>query len=536
MTNRTLGRCRLVAVALVGGLLVTACGGGAGGESSDGEGGKTFQIGMVGERDGGGKPQRGGTLTFAAYAEATSLDPAETIASGSTGGSALAAVYDVLVRYDPEAQKYEPQLAKSLRHSDDHRTWTLTLRDGVTFSDGTPLDAEAVVWSINRYVEQGGSQASLWSANVASMEATDPSTVVFELQRSWPAFAYMLATGPGMIVSPSSVAGEKFTPVGAGPFTLSRYAPHEELILKARTDYWGGKPYLNKLRFTWLKGAQAKLETLNAGGVDVAFLRAPEVVTEAREAGYEGFMNLNSLGDVVTINHRQGRPGSDVRVRRALAYAINPEVTNQHSNSGKGMPGKALFQDYSRWHTGTKPLPYDPAKAKKLLKTARADGYDGRITYLSPQIPAAKAEALALKAMLEKVGFSVTIDYVRSISEQIRRVYVKHDFDIASGALSYTEAAPYRRFFVSLHSDSQINAAGYDNQKMDQLIRKVQTATTEKAKRQVIAKIQRQWNKTVPYAVLGASPTFVAWQENVHGITPTTYNLLLFGNAWKGSS
>ena len=239
MTSRAFGRCRLIVVTLVGGLLAAACGGdgGAGGDHT-GEG-KTFQIGFVGQRETDAKPQHGDTLTFAAYSEATSLDPADTIASGTTGGTALAAVYGVLMRYGPESGKYEPRLAKSLRHSDDYRTWTLSLRDGVTFSDGTVLDAEAVVWSISRYVEQGGSQAALWSGNVASMEATGPSTVVFELERSWPGFVYMLATGPGMIVAPSSVEGEEFTPVGAGPFTLARYAPNEELVLKARKDYWG---------------------------------------------------------------------------------------------------------------------------------------------------------------------------------------------------------------------------------------------------------------------------------------------------------
>src|SRR5699024_11033612 len=95
------------------------------------------------------------------YGEAASLEPAGISGSlpGVYGGMELAAIYDVLMRYNPKTGEYEPQLAKALEHNDDHTTWTLTLRDGVKFSDGTSLDAQAVKSSINRYVEQGGSFA-----------------------------------------------------------------------------------------------------------------------------------------------------------------------------------------------------------------------------------------------------------------------------------------------------------------------------------------------------------------------------------------
>src|SRR5690606_11120694 len=137
-----------------------------------------------------------------------------------------------LVRYDPETAEYEPHVAESLEANDDSTVWTLTLRDGVNFSDGTPLDADAVVASIERYLADDGGQASLWSSKVASTEVTDDRTVTFTLTEPWVDFEYMLATAPGMIMAPAAYAGDEFTPIGAGPFTFGHYRPNEELLLK----------------------------------------------------------------------------------------------------------------------------------------------------------------------------------------------------------------------------------------------------------------------------------------------------------------
>src|SRR5699024_2029922 len=127
--------------------------------------------------------------------------------------------------------------------------------------------------------------------NVADMDAQGAHTVVFRLQRPWPGFPYTLANAPGFIVAPSAVDGGEFTPIGAGPYSVTRHAPDEELVLTARKDYWGGTPYLDTLRFVPIDGGQAKLEALTSGGLDAAFLRNPEVIVEAREQGYPGFMN-----------------------------------------------------------------------------------------------------------------------------------------------------------------------------------------------------------------------------------------------------
>ena len=118
--------------------------------------------------------------------------------------------------------------------SSDFKTWTLELRDGVKFSDGTPVDSAAVSASLNRYVTNKGPQSSLYASKVASVDTPDPSTVVFNLVDPWTGIESLLSTGPGMIVAPSAQQGDQFTPIGAGAFTLEKFAPNEELILDAR--------------------------------------------------------------------------------------------------------------------------------------------------------------------------------------------------------------------------------------------------------------------------------------------------------------
>ncbi|NKT14660.1 hypothetical protein GS979_07465 [Rhodococcus hoagii] len=130
-------------------------------------------------------------------------------------------------------------------------SWAMTLRPGTTFSGGTPLDSAVVVASINRYNQRRDANSQLFSTVVESTTTTDTKTVTFRLCKPWRTFSAMLAAGHGMIVA-SSVDrdGAQFTPVGAGPFTVSKFQPQQELELAARSDYWGGTPNLDRVRRT----------------------------------------------------------------------------------------------------------------------------------------------------------------------------------------------------------------------------------------------------------------------------------------------
>ncbi|MEQ6900920.1 ABC transporter substrate-binding protein [Nocardioides sp. YIM 152588] len=538
-------RSRLTAALLVGSLAVAGCATSSPSseknddaikDSSAGGLSKTeiYTTGLVGD-DTGGEPQDGGTLTVAEYGEARSLDPTVTYANGAVGGSAMAAVYDTLMRYDFDSGEYVPQLAESLT-SDDNVTWTLTLRDGVEFTDGTPLDADAVVGSWGYYMANYGYQATLLLMNVADVKKIDDLTVSYELRFPWTTFPNMLSGGPGMVLAPASYQNpDKFDPIGAGPFVFDKYAPGEELVLTANEDYWNGAPHLDALRFIWLGAAddQVKLDALESGDADTAYVRNARVVEEARDAGFAGMMNATGLGDTLFINNREGRPGDDVRVRQAINYAFDPVAYAERVKDGAGMPGKALFPDSSPWFTNLVPPAYDTERAEKLLADAMADGYDGKISYSHAADAASQAGAVMIKAMLEAVGFEVTLDPIRSIADQVQKLYIDHDYDLGVAAMNIPDMDPFSRLAGNLGSTSLSNTTGYASEQMDGLLLRLQGATDQADALNAIKGIESLWDKEVPGVGIAAGGTFQAWNDDVHGITPTTETMFLYDQAWK---
>ncbi len=539
MRKRITTRGRVATAFLATALLVAGCAGSGGGDDEEKDGSsltkeEIYAAGVVGVDGDPGEPKAGGTLTLADYSEARSLDPTKTIPNGAAGGNALAAVYDVLMRYDQPSDTFEPWLAESLS-TDDDVTWTLKLRDGVTFSDGTPLDAKAVVGSIGYYMANAGYNTLLLATNIKDMRPQGDDTVVFTLQQPWITFPNMLASGPGMIMAPASYAGgpDAFEPIGAGPFVLDEYKPGEELLLNANADYWGGEPNLDAVRFVWLGSDDARLDSLADGSVDVANIRASQTVEKARTDGYAGIVAPSGLGSLYWLNNREGRAGADVRVRQAINHAIDPEVVAERVNGGAGQPGRNIFSPSAPYFTDVETSDYDPEKAKELLADAKADGYDGTLVYIGQSDQASQTQAVTVQAMLEAVGFEVKTDLLRNIADQTQRIYVTHDYDLAVSAMSIPDEDPYSRLATNLNSASPQNPSGYADPEMDRLIAELQAASGDEAT-DLLTQINERWQETVPGVAMGAGAFFIPWNDDVHGVSSTSETLLLLGGAWKG--
>jgi peptide/nickel transport system substrate-binding protein len=525
---------RILATVAVGAVALTGCATNGGSNeapaSSSSQNGEVVH-GIIGDQGDGGPPVKGGTLTFASLAPVTNLDPTLTQATGPTGGTEMAAVYDVLMRYDIESQQFVPQLAESMEESDDRLTWTMKLREGVTFSDGTPLDAAAVVASIDRYNTRRGANSQLYQKVVTSTTAADPSTVVFNLNRPWSTFPALLSYGHGMIVAPTSQQGDTFTPIGAGPFAVVSLQPQQELQLKARPNYWGGAPNLDGLKFVSIAGDQPKIEALRTNGINMAYLGNAEAVDAAMAEfpGYAEPVNLKLLGQ---INSAPGRPGEDPRVRQAIAYAVDPQVIDQRVREGKGMPGTDMFQPRSKWHGEVDGITPSAEKATELLNQAKADGYDGKITFLSVNNPDSQKLALAVQAQLNAVGFDTSVEYVSSTTDLVKRRFVDKDFDLSFGGFSMSDVDPEIRLYGALHSDSTNNILGYKSAQMDELLTKMLSAPDDEAKRSAIDEVQKLMNTDQPMPLWGAGVNFVAWTPNVYGVTPLNDSIMLLDKAF----
>ena len=525
---------RLAAIAVAGALLLSACASNTNASDNPALDGvaESTNLGFINLAE-TGEQTAGGTLTFGSYSFPNSLDPTVTLTAGSNGGTEMSAIYDALVRSDPEQQEFVPQLAESLTSNEDFTQFSIGLREGTRFSDGSTLDAAAVKWSIDRYVDARADVAQEWIDVVESVETPDPATVVFTLKHAWDNFPVLLTMGPGMIVSETAEAGGEFTPIGAGPFTLAKFAPQEEILMAANPNYVAGPPHLEKLRFVPTAGASGTYESLRSGQLDMGFIMRDEsVIRDAQSAGYSGYLAMAGLGTMALINHRDGRPGADLRIRKAIALGVDPETIKQRANNGLGTASSEILPPTSPWYDGVEGLRFDPHAAKQYLEEAKADGFDGKLTYVTTTEPSAQEAALATQASLNAIGFNVTIDHASSTADLVRRLFVEHDFDVTRTAMPLIDEAPYMRLFSLFGSQSHSNSGGYSDPAMDKLLIDVQAADTLEAKTAALGAVQEHFNETVPAALWGPTKIFVLWDGDVHGVKRSTDNMILFDSVW----
>lgn len=532
MTRRpkaTLGR--LLAFGAAATLLTAGCSSAVGAGNAP-DGAQTLREGPLNPAE-GGAPVAGGELKFGVLTEPNSLDPAATIAALTTGGLEMINIYDTLLRFDAAANSFVPQMAEDIRPDGDERVWTLRLRDGVQFSDGTPLDAAAVKASQERYIEKKGPESALWKDSVVQISTPDPKTVVYELNKTWSDFPGLLTSGPGMIVAPASAnADGPFTPVGAGPFAFEKWQGKEYVLLRANPGYWAGAPHLDALRVLYMPSEDVALETMAAGGLDATFVRDPDQTARVVATEPSGFVNMTAAQNAAIVNAAEGRPGHDVRVRRAMQLAVDPLLMTDRAY-GTDDGSSTIFPEYSRWHTDTQGLQYDPEEARRLLDEAKADGYDGKLRYTEASDPGSQKAALAFESLLESVGFDVEVELLASVSDQIRTVIVERDYDVAGWGLSYREADPFPKMFSTMHSRGSQTYNMHTSPAMDTLIEDFQLASATEDKLQIMDQIQRQVNEDAPYLVFGPFAEIVVWEPGLHGVTSTSNSMLLFGGAWK---
>jgi len=216
----------------------------------------------------------GGELVIANIADVLRMDP--MLITDVPTATIAYQIFDFLVRYNHETKQYEPGLAISWEASEDAKTWTFKLRKGVKFHDGTPFNAEAVKFTIDRVLDpQSKSPLSQdFRDNVESVEVIDEYTVVFHLKNPLASFLDRIIRNQGaMIVSPTAVKkyGDDFSnhPVGTGPFMFKEWIPGERVVLVKNPDYWGGAPMIDTLIFKPMPESAAQVAALQAGQVDV---------------------------------------------------------------------------------------------------------------------------------------------------------------------------------------------------------------------------------------------------------------------------
>lgn len=476
-------------------------------------------------------------LTVSTAGDRKGFDPAQVTGAGQiTGGVELTAIYDTLMRWNPETAEFEPHLAESLT-SDDNITWTLSLRPDVTFGNGDPLDGAAVQASIERLRDSNVSAAGTLDL-ISSIEVTDPLTVVFTLTGAWGDFPYFLASPGGMIVN-AKVADElgleafNTNPqgAGAGPFELTSFTSGEDIVLQAKEDYWGGPLCIDTLRIVQINDDRAAFESLELGEIAIRSFGSADVLADLRDAGYEG---LGSGGQNIQlqINTRPEHPTGDLRVRQAIAHAIDVDLVNERSTQGKGVATTSIVDPNSPLYTeGNGGLPYDPDLAAELVEQAKADGWDGSVHFVcngdTPET------AITVQAQLEAVGFKVNAD-ILPVTDMVGKILAL-EFDVSCWSLNVLNESAWAGIDRNLRSDSRSNRSGLNSPEMDAALVALREAGTNEEKKAALADLQQVWNDTVPGVILSRDEEWVSWGPEVHGVKVTREGVFMLDDVWVES-
>lgn len=349
------------------------------------------------------------TLTLAIDSEYTSFDPAEQ----SSGGSVVQvwhAVFDTLLRIGPDGE-ISPNAAKSYAFNDDNTELTLTLRDGMTFTDGAAVDAEAVKSSLEHMKNGGGSDASRL-ANV-TVTVRDAATVVLTTPEPTGLLPTFLCLAPGILSSPDShTASNRDTrPVGSGPYTLDADATTSgsTYTFVRNDDYWNKDAYpYDKVVVRVMTDITARLNALKSGQVNATLITS-QTKAEAESSGLSVLENrVNWAGLFLADRDGKKVPAlGDVRVRRAINMVFDRSALLESLYQGNGRVTNQIFNDESEAYLSglVDYYPYDVDQAKSLMREA---GYENGFTFELPAISGLDDANPIIIQQLEKLNITAT--------------------------------------------------------------------------------------------------------------------------------
>ncbi|HIW69272.1 MAG TPA: ABC transporter substrate-binding protein [Candidatus Dietzia intestinipullorum] len=532
MKRTTSAAATLAAAALV----LTACGGGGDEPGSEPRIDADSLLPPMGEEC--TAEQAGGTITMGEYVMLPTFAPGQG-QHGVRGGSQSAAIYDRLMRWDAQNEEFVPQLAESLESNDDNSVWTLTLREGVNFSNGDPLTAEDVAFTIGLHQDPETRSVVMTDAmEVADVEAVDPLTVEFTLDEPWAGFPTLLSGTAGEVIPQQAYEASdpeewERAPIGAGPFVLDEYIPDQKTVLQPNPDYYGGA-VCPTLEFLRIPGSQGTFEAFQNDELQVSFLRGSKFVADAQEAGARGFHQITSSGSVINMNNGAAGydgPLTDQRVRKAVAHALDRDLMDQRLTDGTGQPTSALLAEASRFYDGQEGPTYDPERATELVEEVKADtGWDGAITILISDGPENVEAGVVTKALLDAAGFNVTIENA-PVSQVTARQFTG-DYEVVIGGLAVSDADPASAFASGLTPGGATNLTGVDDPRLTDAISELKAASDLEAQKEAYTALQEIHNEIQPFTVIANAEEYVTVDDSVHGIDTTVASVVLFDNAY----
>ena len=421
-------------------------------------------------------------LTIAIQLEPPHLDPTSA-AAGAIDSVLYSNVFEGLTRFE-SAGDVIPGLAKSWEISEDGLTYTFMLNEGVTFHDGTTMDAEDVKFSLDRIgaEDSANAQKALYSA-IAEVNVIDPMTVEVKLSEANGNMLFNLAWGDAVIVAPESIEGIKQTPIGTGAFKFDSWTQGDKIELSRNDSYWGTPAVLTNATFKFISDPTAALGAMMAEDIDVfSGFPAPENLPQFEADPRFQVLVGSTEGETILSTNNKMPPFDNVKVREALAHAIDRQAIIDGAMFGYGTPIGTHFAPHNPAYVDlTAMSSYDPEKAKTLLAEAGfADGFETTLFLPPPSYARRGGEIIA--SQLAAVGIKAEITNVEW-AQWLETVFKGKNFGLT--IVSHTEPMD-----IGIYANPEYYFQ-YDNPAFQELMTKLNTTTDPEMRKTMLGDAQK---------------------------------------------
>ncbi len=448
------------------------------------------------------------TLVLALILEPPGLDPTAGAAS-SIAEVVLYNVFETLTKINPDGS-VSPLLAESWEVSPDLKTTTFRLRRGVTFHNGEPFNAASVKFSLDRAGSDASTNKDKRSFARITTQVIDPHTVVILNQDIDPNFLFVLGQATAIMVAPKSAADNATKPVGTGPYTLGQWKKGASITLLKWDAYRNASTVrIRRATFRFISDPAAQVAALLAGDVDVFARVTPRSVAQFKaNPRFQVVVSGSRAKTILAINHAR-KPLQDVRVRRAIAAAIDRKAVIEGGADGYGVPIGSHYVPGAVGYVDTTGInPYDPDKARRLLAEAGVK-LPLKLTLTLPPTPYARQGGEVIAAQLAQVGIVAQLQNVEW-AQWLSGTYGNKNYDLT--LISHVEPFDLGNFAKPDYY------WGYQSPTFNALFDQIQTAARPADRARLLGDAQRLLAEDAVHAFLYQAQWVTVANKNLKGL------------------
>jgi peptide/nickel transport system substrate-binding protein len=470
-------------------------------------------------------PPQGGSIEFGLEAESNGGYCLQDSTLAASGIQVANAIYDTLTVLNTKGE-YVPYLAQSVEPNADYTQWTITLRPGVQFHDGTPLDAAALKLNLDTYRGQNPAIVPRLNVftfqNVSSVDIAGPLSVTVTMKVPWVAYPAYLSGRYG-IVAPAQLTDRETCAtnlIGTGPFELDEWRPNELLTVTKNTNYWRkGLPYLDEIVFRPLPESQSRLNGLESGDLDLITTSSSLAISDLKERAASGEINVvvsdNGAETAYLMLNVSKPPFDDPIARRAVAYAGDARETNTIRNKGLNTISTGPFPPDSPAFVKNNTRLHNVKLATKLANEyEQKHGAPLEFEYLTNPEPETVAIAQLLKEQEAKAGIEVsirTVDQATLINEVIAGSFQGAGFRNHAGGDPDTN-------YNWWHSGSPVNFGRINDPEVDRLLDEGRSEPDPAKRVEIYRDLNRRFGKELYNLWSWYTLWAVGYQKDVKGV------------------